>query len=123
MLTEDTTSVALCVGEILKKNGVYKDVSELLRTDSVLSVLQDNIQGQVLDLHGCTLKSVLYYVNSGYPVMAMVEGGQAVLIVGYDAKNIILYDPREGRQFKKGMNDSTQWFEDNNNRYITYIPD
>lgn len=123
MLTEDTTSVALCVGEILKKNGVYKDVSELLRTGSVLTILQDNIQGQVLDLHGCTLKSVLYYVNRGYPVMAMVEGGQAVLIVGYDAKNIILYDPREGRQFKKGMNDSTQWFEENNNRYITYIPD
>ena len=78
-------------------------------------------QAQVLELSGCTLDSVLYYVNRDIPVLAMQEDGNAVLIVGFNELNTVLMDPLTGEVFKKGMNDSREWFEENGNSFITYV--
>lgn len=116
------TEVTMCLEEMLEYKEVYKDVDELLRNqETVISVLSDNLDMEVLDLQGCSLDSVLYYVNKGYPVMAMTEVNGAVLIVGYDAKNTLLYSPLSGEVFKKGMNDSKAFFELLGNKYLTYI--
>ena len=95
---------------------------EEIRTKSLVRVLSDNLDADVLDLSGCSLSDVLYYPSSGTPVMAMTGEGNAVIIMGYDAKNTILYDPREDRVYKLGMNDSALMFERAGNRFITYIP-
>lgn len=114
--------VLICLEEMLEYKEVYKDIDELRRNnDTVISVLQNNLDMDVLDLPGCSLSSVLYYVNRGYPVLAMTEENDAVLIVGYDAKNTILYSPLSGETFKKGINDSTAFFEEYGNKYVTYI--
>ena len=78
-------------------------------------------EAQVLELSGCTLQSVLYYVNRDIPVLAMQEDGNAVLIVGFNELNTVLMDPQSGEVFKKGMNDSTKWFEENGNSFVTYV--
>ena len=64
---------------------------------------------------------MLYYVSRGYPVMAMTGEGNAVIITGYDAKNTILYDPKEERVYKYGLNDSKNLFEHAGNRFVTYV--
>jgi len=76
---------------------------------------------QILILSGCSLESMLYYVNRDIPVMAMLEDGNAVLIIGFNELNIVIFDPQTGTIYKKGMNDSKQWFEENGNNFITYI--
>ena len=53
--------------------------------------------------------------------MATLQDGNAVLIVGFNELNIVLMDPLTGTVYKKGMNDSTQWLEENGNNFITYI--
>lgn len=119
--TEETSSAAVCLDTMLKNEEVFKDVNTLLHGNTVLSILESNMEANVLDLTGCSLNAALYYVSRGYPVMAMVDSGEAVLIVGYDAKNTIIFDPREGTIAKMGMNDSAEWFEENGNSFITYV--
>ena len=110
-----------CLDIMLKSKGIFKDTQHELRTKSVMQVLRDNMNAQILELSGCDLNAVLYYVSRGYPVMAMTENRTAVLIVGYDSKNTILYNPDNGETYKMGMNDSAHWFEQNGNRFITFV--
>ena len=76
---------------------------------------------QVLDLSGCTLDAVLYYVNQDIPVLAILEDGEAVLVTGFNEFNVVIMEPATGKLYKKGMNDATAWFAENGNHFITYM--
>ena len=119
--TNTTTAYVKCIDTMLKSGGVYKSAEEEIRTKSLVKVLSDNLDADVLDLSGCNLSDMLYYVSRGYPVMAMTGEGNAVIIMGYDAKNTILYDPKEERVYKFGLNDSKNMFERAGNRFVTYV--
>ena len=75
----------------------------------------------MLDLTGCTLDAVLYYVNQDIPVLALLRDGSAVLLVGFNEKNTVIMNPETGTVYKMGMNDSREWFEQNGNCFLTYI--
>ena len=75
---------------------------------------------QVIDLTGCSMEQVLYYVNLKTPVFAMV-GNEAVLIAGYDEHNTILYNPETNTTYKKGIRDSETMFANAGNVFIGYI--
>ncbi len=119
--SDSGSTYSKCLDAMLKSGGVYKSTEEEVRTKSLVRVLSDNLEADVLDLSGCSLSDVLYYVSTGNPVMAMTGNGGAVLIIGYDSKNTILYDPGEERVYKYGMNDSKTLFERAGNRFITYV--
>jgi hypothetical protein len=50
-----------------------------------------------------------------------LNDGTAVLIVGFNEYNIVVMNPTTGKLYKKGMNDSKEWLEDNGNSFITYV--
>lgn len=124
-MSEERSSLAVCLDTILAYEGIVRNSEYMLRRgDSVLTILKESLEDeQVLDLTGCTLDSVLYYVNKDIPVLAMMEDGSAVLIIGFNEKNTVVMNPETGTVYKVGMNDSTAWFEQNGNRFITYIKD
>lgn len=112
-----------CLDAMLQRDGIYKNTRELLKADSITGVLNNCLENRtVLDLSGCDMSAALYYVSRGYPVMVLCPAGEAVVIVGYDSKNTIIYNPMEGTIAKMGLNDSRAWFEANGNKYITYVP-
>ena len=75
----------------------------------------------VFDLTGCTLESVLYLVNRGYPVTAKVSDEVTVVIIGYNTYNTILYYPETGQSGYYGIKDSTKMFENAGNVFVGYI--
>lgn len=111
----------LCLDVMLKADGVYKNTKQELEGRSLKEVLANNLEADVVDLYGCTLSDALYYVSRGYPVMAVSGRNEALIIVGYDSKNTILFDPVRNSIYKKGLNDSVQLFEKAGNQYITYV--
>ncbi len=117
---ENTLSV--CLDTILTFEGISRDVPELLsQGKTAMEILEESLPDyEILDLEGCPMDAVLYYVNKDIPVMAMVEKGQSVLIVGFNEYNVVIMEPSTGRLYKKGMNDSAKWFEDYGNKFITY---
>lgn len=122
-VTEEKASLAVCLDTMLKYEGIMKNTEYLLsQGKTIRSILADNLpDAQILDLSGCSLDSVLYYVNQDIPVLALLNDGNAVLLVGFNELNTVIMDPVTGTIYKKGMNDSKEWFEENGNHFITYI--
>lgn len=122
-MSETRSSLAVCLDTILKFEGISRNTERLLsRGESVFSILGSDLQKcTILDLSGCNLDTILYYVNQDIPVLALLDDGNAVLIVGFNELNIVVMDPTTGTLYKKGMNDSTEWLNDNGNRFITYV--
>lgn len=120
---EERNSLAVCLDTILAYEGVQRNTAYMLqRGTTAVEILRNNLpDAQILELSGCTLNAVLYYVDRDIPVLAMLGDGNAVLIVGFNELNTVLMDPLTGEVYKKGMNDSTEWFEENGNSFITYI--
>lgn len=119
---ESLSSLAACLDALLLYEGTPRNSAYLLdQGQTAMEILGDNIEGQILDLSGCSLSAILYYVSQRTPVIARVENNQSVLIVGYDEKNTILMDPMTGTVYRKGMNDSTEWFERSGNGFIAYV--
>jgi len=118
-----TDSLVVCLDLMLKFEGVNRNVEELLSgNESIINILKSSLpDAQVLDLDGCPLSSVLYYVNQDLPVLATLNDGQAMLVIGFNDLNTVLMDPATGQVYKYGMNDSDKLFTENGNHFITYI--
>lgn len=122
-LGEERSSLAVCLDTLMAYEGVVRNSEYMLeKGDSVLTILEEGLEGaQILDLTGCSLDAVLYYVDREIPVLVMMQDGGAVLLIGFNEKNTVVMNPESGTVYKVGMNDSTEWFEKNGNHFITYI--
>ncbi|MCM1058001.1 MAG: hypothetical protein NC517_10400 [Firmicutes bacterium] len=121
-VTEEKNSLAVCLDTIFRFEGLVRNSEYLLaQGQTVLEVLEDNLEdAKILDMTGCSLDAMLYYVNRDIPVLALLEDGEAVLITGFNEYNVVIMEPSTGTLYKKGMNDSTEWFAENGNCFITY---
>ncbi len=123
---EDMTeknSVAVCLELMLNFEGINRNVEALLEEGySVNQILESSLpDADVIDLDGCPLSSMLYYVNQDIPVMAMLNDGSSVLVIGFNTLNTVLMNPQTGTVYKYGMNDSEKLFEENGNHFLTYM--
>ena len=52
-----------------------------------------------------------------------MKDGSSVLLIGFNEKNTVIMNPdaQGDLVYKMGMNDSKEWFEENGNKFITYI--
>lgn len=121
--TEEKGSLAVCLDTMLLYEGIVKNSEYLLSTgETAYSILEKNLENaRILELEGCSLDSVLYYVNQDIPVLACLKDGNAVLVVGFNEYNVLFMDPQTGSIERMGKNDSSQWLEENGNFFITYI--
>lgn len=115
-------SVVRCLMYLLREEESSIDVEDLVaKGETPRQILTEALtERKVVDLSGCSVNQVLYYVNLGNPVLAMV-GDQAVLIVGYDEHNTILYQPAENTVKKMGLQDSDTFFSSGGNIFLGYI--
>lgn len=122
-VTEEKNSLAVCLETMLQFEGIIRNAEYLLtQGETVMDILQENLpEMQILDLKGCSLDAVLYYVNQDIPVLAMLDNGDAVLVTGFNEFNVVIMEPSTGRLYKSGMNDSAEWFAENGNCFITYM--
>lgn len=120
---EERSSLEVCLDVILTYEGVTRNTGYLLEQGkTVAEILQENLENvQVLELTGCSLSSVLYYPDREIPVLALMEDGNAVLITGFNERNVVLMDPQTGQVSRMGLNDATAWFEENGNMFVSYV--
>ena len=120
---ETKGSMAVCLETILRYEGYSLDAqAQLDLGKNAKQILEENLQDKrVLDLTGCSLDSILYYVNQDIPVLAVSEDQSAVLIIGFNEQNTVWMNPENGKVYKVGMNDTRNYFEENGNCFITYM--
>ncbi|MGN0376411.1 MAG: hypothetical protein ACI4ED_02130 [Suilimivivens sp.] len=124
-VTEEEGALAVCLDTMLEYEGISRNSQYLLnRGENVIGILEDNLEdAAILDLSGCSLDAMLYYVNQDIPVLVLMKDGSAVLLIGFNEMNTVIMNPlAEGEVvYKMGMNDSREWFEQNGNKFITYV--
>lgn len=123
MVTEERDSLAVALDTMLSYEGIMRNSAYMLQSgETIRSILEGALsECQVLDLSGCSLDAVLYYVDRDIPVLVMLQDGNAVLLIGFNEMNTVIMNPQTGTIYKMGMNDSKTWFKENGNRFITYI--
>lgn len=121
-VSDEKGSIAVCVDTILKYEGILGNSQYWLeKGQQAAQILQSYLEDyKVLELTGCNLNAVLYYVNREIPVMAVLKDQEAVLITGFNSSEIVIMEPSTGRLYKKGFNATIEWLEQNGNCFITY---
>lgn len=121
--SEGNSDLAVCLETILEFCGSIKNVQPMLdRGRTVRQILEENISdAMVLDLRGVSLDATLYYVNQDIPVLALLEDGSAMLVIGFNELNVVVMNPETGTVYKVGMNDATNLFRENGNMFVTYL--
>lgn len=98
-----------------------KDIPEAVLSGTTdPSQLQMGIGRQVVDLTGCTLDEVLYFVSHGRPVLAQTNEGVRI-IVGYDEYNTHLLKPGDTEWYYYGIQDSTDLFAASGNEFYSFL--
>lgn len=121
---EGESSLQSAVEILLGMQNTYADAGQYLADGyTPHEILDMHLKGRVLDLSGCSVNMVQYYISQGYPVLALEGGQEAELIIGYDPQNIVLLDPITGKTYKMGINDSTQMFAELGNLFVVCIQD
>lgn len=102
--------------------GVQRNLNEIDTSDkSIYTILEESLKTDLLNLTGCTLEEVLYCISDKRPVIAMKDDNNAVLIIGYDEFNLTYIEPSTGKEVKKGLQDSSDMFENAGNIFISYL--
>ncbi len=122
--TESKDSLAVCLDTMLGLMGVSRNTEFMLADgQNAYDILGNNLgEAYILNLTGCPLDVTLYYANRDIPVLAYMDDRTAVLIIGFNEQNIVLMDPTQGTIYKVGRKDARDLFEENGNRFLTYVP-
>ncbi|MBO6132819.1 MAG: hypothetical protein J6P05_00600 [Lachnospiraceae bacterium] len=115
-------AISAALDSILRHEGASIKTAPLLTQGmTAVEILSTYIQdSDVLDLGGCSLSSVLYYVNQNNPVLVTMGPDDTLLIIGYDAQNVLVFNPKMGIVQKQGLNDSAALFAAQGNPFISY---
>lgn len=122
-VTDTKNSLAVCLDTMLHYEGISRNTEFMLEQGkNAVEILESNLKDyRILNLTGCAMDIMLYYVNKDIPVLAKKDNGESVLIIGFNQQNVVLMDPKTGTIYKKGMNDSRAMFEENGSCFVTYM--
>lgn len=117
-------SISACIAMVLKYNQVNGKIEDIVKEKgSVVEILKIWLKKDPVNLNGCTLDDVLYFVSSGRPVIAMKDTEHAVLINGYsESENYVdVLDPEEKMYKRISLAGAEAMFQDAGNIFISYI--
>ncbi len=110
-----------CIQRMLRQKQIYTEVaSETAAGTPIWKICEQELGDNSCILSGCTLDMALYYIDQGMPVAA-VTGDGAVLIVGYDPQNVILWTPGQTELRTMGRGDASAAFADGGNLFFTSL--
>ena len=74
-----------------------------------------------VNLKGCTLEQVLYFVSSNKAVIAMTSDNKAVVISGYSTTQLYLFNPEKNKEVKVSRSEYENIFKAAGNRFVSYM--
>ncbi len=75
----------------------------------------------LLNARGCSLSQVLYFIGKGMPVFGYASDGSCIILNGFDAANISVYDPAAAESTRIGLNDAAYFFDLAGNDFICAV--
>ena len=97
------------------------DVTGFAAEQSVKEFLEQTTGTRIFSLTGASLDEVLYFVFRGAPVFAMKSGSEAVVITGYNANSITVYEPSVGKYRNYTLKEAEEKFSATGNIFLSYM--
>lgn len=117
------SSTTACIQMLLKQNNIQIPAKELEgQSKSAYKILRENLKEKAMNLTGCNLDEVLYYVSGGRGVFAMKDGKQAVVLTGYNEVTVTMYDPDTGKDIQMSLEKADKMFKDAGYVFFSYLP-
>lgn len=116
-------ALAKCISAMLRYEGIEVGVSSMLeRSDAPQEILGSLLsEHRVIAIEGCSLQQIFYYVSCGMPVLAVRGSQAAVLVTGYDALNVWMYDPQTGTVVKNTIEETEEQMSAEGTVFVAYI--
>lgn len=120
---QNADSIVQCMNAMLEKEGININVGALIAEgETPKDILKNTMKDvKVLDLSGCSVDEILYYVSCQSPVFAMTGAKSAVLVIGYDSNNISVFDPELGTVYRHSIAEADEMFANAGNVFFTYL--
>lgn len=116
---DGVSSTKACVQMLLQAAQVTMNTSQLKGT-SAMNILRKHLDTPV-NLTGCTVDEVLYFVSNEKPVIAMKNSSQAVLITSYDASTVTWFDPSTGLTTTMSLINAERYFKAAGSVFFSFI--
>lgn len=91
-----------------------------LKGKSIMSMLDDYLE-QPVNLTGCTLDEVLYFVSNGKPVIGMLDNSHAVLITAYTSSTVTWLDPAKRDSTVTSIINAEKMFKNAGYVFVSYV--
>lgn len=117
--SDTSSSKKACAYMLLQAAQVTTTTSELKGT-SIFSMLKKHLERPV-NLSGCTLDEILYFVSNERPVIGMTDNNHAVLIIGYTSSTVTWMDPSTRQKRTMSLTSAEQLFKNAGYQFISYI--
>ena len=114
-------TLAACARKVLAYEGKKVDVASEMTTSSVEDVMQKHLGKEVLRFRGCSSKAMCYLIDKGVPVIAMKDGANAILLIGYDAKTVTYVEPNSGSIFTSTFEKIDEMVQGSGKTFIAYV--
>lgn len=103
---------------ITGKDDVIENIrSRLSQNEAPVDIMKD-INGRSRDFTGCTTEELLYVINQGQPVIAMLDAQNAVILVGYNETNVIYENVDSGERSSVSYKEMDQMTTGSGGTYI-----
>ena len=114
------STFATCVRNVLSYEGKKVDVTAELETSSAEQIIEKHLETEALRYRGCSSKAMCYLIDKGVPVIAMKDGANAILLIGYDAKTVTYIEPSNGSIFTSTFEKVDQMLIGSGKTFIAY---
>lgn len=117
---DDTSNtVKACTQMLLQAAQITTSVSQL-KGNSIMKMLRDYLDTPI-NLSGCTMDEVLYFVSSERPVIAMLGEQHAVLLTGYTSSTVTWMDPATRTSTTMPLSRAEETFKNAGYTFVSYI--
>lgn len=123
-LDDTKDSRVVCLTAVLRFESAAASAETLLTDNgSIRAALGKALpDARIMDLTGCPLDAVLYYVNVEKPVFATSGvSGETMLIVGYNDNIVVLLDPLAGELRRVQRSEAERLFTGDGSGYLVYL--
>ena len=81
-----------------------------MAVDDVITPAMEGATGRLENLRGCTVTQILYYINENHLVLALTGDDSALLLTGYDTKNVMIYNPVTAETTTMAIEEAQNYF-------------
>ncbi len=120
---EFSSQLAECLDVILAHEGILLSTeSQVLAGKDAVTILSQSLKDfTVLDLGGCQLENMKFYLDKDMPILVVLNDEESIILTGYNETEVVVYDPATGKLNKESISSLGIQIEESGNHFISYM--